>query len=74
VLATIAVERVVAGEVVFEHEVLPMYLRDADAAIGWESRHGRMPAVPAVPAAAGSPATGPAGGSAVAEVPARGQD
>jgi hypothetical protein len=52
VLALIGVERVLAGEVVAQHEVLPMYLRDADAAIGWESRHGRVPAVPAVPAGA----------------------
>jgi tRNA threonylcarbamoyladenosine biosynthesis protein TsaB len=44
VLALIGVERVLAGEVTAGDDVLPMYLRDADVAIGWESRHGRVPA------------------------------
>jgi tRNA threonylcarbamoyladenosine biosynthesis protein TsaB len=51
VLALLAVGRVQAGHVVAEHDVLPLYLRDADAAIGWESRHGRVPPPPATPLA-----------------------
>jgi tRNA threonylcarbamoyladenosine biosynthesis protein TsaB len=47
VLALIAVGRFLAGDVAAADDVLPMYLRDADAAIGWESRHGRVPAIPA---------------------------